>query len=66
MPSLGIVEILLILACCSLPFVFLAGAGLIFALIKLGVIGSYWLKGESPPQEGGDYTLDQSQEVSKK
>jgi hypothetical protein len=39
----------------------LVGLGLI--LLKLGVIGSYWLKGEEPGDEIGDYQLDQSREA---
>ncbi len=34
--------------------------GLGILLLKLGVIGSYWLKGEEPDDEAGDYHLDQS------
>lgn len=36
----------------------LVGVGLV--LLKLGVIGSYWLKGDEPGDETGDYHLDQS------
>jgi hypothetical protein len=34
--------------------------GLGILLLKLGVIGSYWLKGEEPDNETDDYRLDQS------
>jgi hypothetical protein len=34
--------------------------GLGILLLKLGVIGSYWLKGEEPADETDDYRLDQS------
>jgi hypothetical protein len=34
--------------------------GLGILLLKLGVIGSYWLKGEGPDDETDDYRLDQS------
>lgn len=56
-------ELLLGLACC-VPLVLAGGAGIIFVLVKLGVIGSYWLKGEESAQDGGDYTLDQSEDAS--
>jgi hypothetical protein len=36
----------------------LIGVGIL--LLKLGVIGSYWLKGEEPDDETDDYHLDQS------
>jgi hypothetical protein len=39
----------------------LVGLGII--LLKLGVIGSYWLEGEEPGDEIGDYQLDQSREA---
>ncbi|MEJ2559016.1 MAG: hypothetical protein P8186_22935 [Anaerolineae bacterium] len=34
--------------------------GLGILLLKLGVIGSYWLKREGPDDEADDYRLDQS------
>jgi hypothetical protein len=34
--------------------------GLGILLLKLGVIGSYWLKGEEPDDQTDDYRLDQS------
>jgi hypothetical protein len=37
--------------------------GLGILLLKLGVIGSYWLKGEGPDDETGDYRLDESHGV---
>jgi len=40
--------------------VVLIGGGLF--LLKLGVIGKYWLKGDTVEQ-GGNYTLDQSQDA---
>ena len=61
--DISLTETLIILACCSIPLLLLIGAGLIFALVKLGVIGSYWLKGQET-QSGGEYTLDQSRAVS--
>lgn len=36
----------------------LIGGGLV--LLKLGVIGSYWLKGQDFDEGEGDYRLDQS------
>lgn len=39
----------------------LVGLGII--LLKLGVIGSYWLKDGEPGDEIGDYKLDQSREA---
>lgn len=63
MPGLGL-EVLVPLACLALSGCLLLGAGLAFFLVKWGVIGRYWLKGEAAVQESGDYRLDQSQEVS--
>lgn len=48
------------LACCGGALVLFGGIGAALLLVKLGVIGSYWLKGQEPPQTGQDYTLDQS------
>ena len=61
--SLGIAEIAIIALCCSAPIFMLLGAGVLFGLLKLGVIGSYWIKGEEPVQQGGDYALNQSQNI---
>jgi hypothetical protein len=36
----------------------LVGVGIV--LLRLGVIGSYWLKGEELGEETDDYRLDQS------
>ncbi|UCC88767.1 MAG: hypothetical protein JSV81_05525 [Anaerolineales bacterium] len=44
----------------------LALSGLIslgIVLLKLGVVGSYWLKGEGSTDEAGVYGLDQSREA---
>lgn len=65
MPSFGLAEILILLVCCGIIFLTLAtGVGAVFALMRWGVIGSYWIKGETPPQEDGDYSLDQSRNVA--
>ncbi len=55
---MGGLELLLCLVPLGLIFI---GGGALF-LIKLGVIGKYWLKGDEV-QSGGDYSLDQSQNV---
>jgi hypothetical protein len=39
----------------------LIGVGIV--LLKLGVVGSYWLKGEESTDETGVYRLDQSREA---
>lgn len=62
--SLGLTELAILLICCALPLILVAGAGVVLALIKWTVIGSYWVRGEEPPQGGGYYTLDQSRDVS--
>lgn len=62
--SLGLTELTILLICCALPLILVAGAGVVFALIKWTVIGSYWMRGEEPAQAGGHYTLDQSKDVS--
>lgn len=41
----------------------LALAGLVFALVKLGVIAGYW--GKPAPTDSGDQTLAQSREAGK-
>jgi hypothetical protein len=38
-------------------------AGTIIVLLKLGVVGAYWLKGEEAEADSGDYPLDQSHSV---
>ncbi len=51
---------------CLAALLLLGGlVGLAVFLLKLGVIGSYWLKGEgeSPADESGDYRLGQSREL---
>lgn len=65
MPTLGVAEVLILFVCCGIIFLTLVtGVGAIFALIRWGVIGTYWIKGETPPQEDGDYSLDQSKDTS--
>jgi hypothetical protein len=51
---------------CLVGLLFLGGVvGLVIFLLKLGIIGSYWLKGEdqSRTDESGDYRLEQSREL---
>jgi hypothetical protein len=49
---------------CLVGLLMLAGlAGMVILLLKLGVIGSYWLKSEVSSDEVADYRLDQSHEV---
>jgi len=62
--SFGIAELAIIGICCFIPLIVIIGSGLFLTLVKLGVIGSYWLKGDRLAEEGGDYRLDQSREVS--
>jgi hypothetical protein len=62
--GLGVAEFALILACCGGPLLLIAGAGTVLTLVKLGVIGHYWLKGEEAVRDGGDYTLDQSRDIA--
>ena len=63
--GLGVAEVvILLIICCGLPAMFLLGGGLVFALIRWGVIAGHWVKGEAPTQLDGDYTLDQSQNVA--
>jgi len=52
------------LACLAGVLVLLGGAGAALLLVKLGVIGKYWLKGQDPPQTGQNYTLDQSADAA--
>jgi hypothetical protein len=52
---------LLTIILCLVGLLALGGLiGLGILLLKLGVIGSYWLKGEEPDDETDDYRLDQS------
>ncbi len=48
---------------CALPVAFIVGGGVVLGLLKLGVIGSYWLKGDTV-EPGGTYTLNQSKDVA--
>lgn len=59
---MGAIETSLLLMSCLVlvALVVLIGGGLF--LLKLGVIGKYWLKGDTVEQ-GGNYTLDQSQDA---
>ena len=59
---MGIVETLLPVLACVIPvaLVVIIGGGL--GLLKLGVIGKYWLKGDTVEQ-GGNYTLNQSHDA---
>lgn len=46
---------------CLIGLLALGGlVGLGIVLLKLGVIGSYWLEREKPGDDTGDYRLDQS------
>jgi len=40
----------------------LVGVGIV--LLKLGVIGAYWLKSQEPTEDTADYRLDQSHGAS--
>jgi hypothetical protein len=52
---------MLLIVLCLVGLLALGGlVGTAIILLKLGVIGSYWLKGEEPDDETGDYRLDQS------
>lgn len=62
---MGIAESSLLLLLCLVPLVFIFIGGGILFLVKLGVIGKYWLKGDEV-QSGGDYSLDQSQGADSK
>ena len=63
--SMVSIGVLLFVACAGLTLVTALGAGIFFMLVKAGVIGQYWFKGEAPVQEGGDYRLEQSHDISK-
>ncbi|MEM7032325.1 MAG: hypothetical protein AAF629_22430 [Chloroflexota bacterium] len=59
------IDIFTLAVACGGFVVCLAGlGGGALALVKLGVIGSYWLKGEDSAQDGGDYKLGQSKDIS--
>jgi len=60
---MGVIESSLLVMVCLIPLVLalLIGGGL--WLLKLGVIGKYWLKGDTVEQ-GGNYTLDQSHDAA--
>lgn len=53
------ISLALVLGLCFVGF--LVGGGLLFLLIKLGVIASYW--GKQEPANVGDHTLKQSREA---
>lgn len=60
---MGVIESSLLVMACLIPLVLalLIGGGL--WLLRLGVIGKYWLKGDTVEQ-GGNYTLDQSHDAA--
>lgn len=62
--SIGVAELAILGICCTIPIILLVGSGVVLTLVKLGVIGSYWLKDENSLQDGGTYTLDQSRDVT--
>jgi len=62
---MGIIESSLAMLLCLVPLALIFIGGGVFFLIKLGVIGKYWLKGDEV-QSDGDYLLDQSQGAGKK
>ena len=62
---MGVVESALLLLLCLVPLALIFVGGGIFFLIKLGVIGKYWLKGDEV-QSDGDYSLDQSYDAGEK
>jgi hypothetical protein len=62
--SIGIAELAILGICCAIPIILLVGSGVVLTLVKLGVISSYWLKGENSSQDGGNYILDQSRDVA--
>ena len=64
MSSVGFDVVSLLVACGGLFACALGLAGMALLLVKLGVIGSYWLKGEESVQDGGDYNLNQSKDIS--
>lgn len=59
---MGIIESTLLILLCLAPLALLFIGGGVFFLIKLGVIGKYWLKGDEV-QSDGNYELDQSQDA---
>ncbi len=60
---MGVMETSLLLLVCALPLILVVIIGGGLWLIKLGVIGKYWLKGDTVEQ-GGTYTLDQSHDAA--
>lgn len=55
---------LLMAMVCLAGLLLLAGmVVLVVFLLKLGIIGSYWLKGDRSGDESDDYRLDQSHQV---
>jgi len=61
---MGFAELTLLVLCCALPLIVGGGASIVFMLVKLGVIGSYWLRGDEDIQQGGNYTLEQSADAA--
>ena len=57
--GMGIIELTLLILLCLVPLALLFIGGGVFFLIKLGVIGKYWLKGDEV-QSDGNYELDRS------
>lgn len=62
--GIGVAELAILGLCCAVPIILLVGSGVVLTLVKLGVIGSYWLKDENSSQDDGNYTLDQSRDVT--
>lgn len=60
---MGGIEVILASLLCIVPLVLLVGGGLVLMLVKLGIIGSYWLKGDTV-EDGGSYTLNQSKDAA--
>ncbi len=60
---MGVAETSLLAMVCLAPLALIFIGGGIFLLIKLGVISSYWFKGNAVEQ-GGNYTLNQSKDVA--
>jgi hypothetical protein len=55
---------LLMAMICLAGLLLLAGmVGLVVFLLKLGVVGSYWLKHDEAGDEVDDYRLDQSHQA---
>jgi flagellar basal body-associated protein FliL len=55
---------LLIAMICLIGLLLLAGMlALVVFLLKLGVMGSYWLKDDEAGDEADDYRLDQSHQA---